>query len=178
MAAPTVKKPRCADCMYRFLYGEIYPRREGGINLQPGREYCKGGRKYRAFKKSDPKITPPSWCPRLKSPCEFRIYTFKDADTWFFYYLTNKDGIPDGRHCAVRASGTVELSPFNFFSMLEEKSASELLGVEVRSGEIVEIDDGLKSCCFYIKFGECQYLPYWNAAQAQKNLYQNNKEED
>lgn len=178
MTAPTVKKPRCANCPYRFCYSDVYSRREGGVNLQFGQEYCKGGRKYRAFKKSDPKTVPPSWCPRLKSPCEFRIYTFKNTEAWYFHYRLHKDAIPDGYECAVRTSGTVELSPSTFFSMLEEKTASELLGMEVKSGEIVEIDDGLNPCCFYIKFGEPQYLPHWNAARAQENQYQEGIEED
>lgn len=176
MVAPTVKKPRCASCPYRFTYTEVLPRREGGINLQPGREYCKGGKRYRQFKKSDPKTYPPTWCPKQKFPCEFRIYTFKDSDASFFHSLINKDGVPDDYACAVRTSGTVELSPSTFFSMLEEKAASELLGVQVNRGEIVEIDDGLHPCCFYINWGEAKYLPYWNTARARQNRYQEDLE--
>lgn len=178
MAASIVKKARCSTCSYCFTFSEQIPRREGGIQLLPGCTYCKGGKKYRAFRKSDPKTIPPSWCPRLKSPSEFRIYTFKDVNTWYLHYLLHTDAIPDGYQCAVRLSGTVALSPSAFFSMLEEKDASELLGVEVHSGEIIEIDDGLKPCCFYIKYGETQYLPYWNTEAAGKNKYQNDAKED
>ena len=171
MAANPIQKPRCSTCTHRFTYLESISRREGGVNLQFGREYCKGGKKYRAFKKTDPKTYPPDWCPKRKSPCEFRIYTFKDTDAWYLHYMVNKDAIPSGYQCAVRLSGTVELSPASFYSMLENKTASELLGVEVKSGEIVEIDDGLKPCCFYMKFGDSKYLPQWDVARARENQY-------
>lgn len=178
MAAHKIKKSRCAECPHRFTYSEVISRREGGVNLHFGREYCRGGKKYHAFKKSDPKTYPPDWCPRLKSPCEFRVYTFKNTNSWYLHNLLHKDATPDAYQCAVRLSGTVALSPNAFFSMLEEKDVSELLGVEVHSGEIVEIDDGLNPCCFFIKYGEARYLPYWNAETARRNKYQGDAKED
>ena len=95
----------------------------------------------------------------------------RETHTWYLHYMVNKDAIPSGYQCAVRLSGAVELSPASFYSMLENKNASELLGVEVKSGEIVEIDDGLKPCCFYVKFGDSKYLPHWDAARARENQY-------
>ena len=68
--------------------------------------------------------------------------------------------------------GKVELSPAAFLAKLEDTPASQLLGVEVNMGEIVEIDDGLKSCCFYLGNGNAQYLPYWDSAKARQNVYQ------
>ena len=47
MAANPIQKPRCSTCPHRFTYLESISRREGGVNLQFGREYCKGGKKYR-----------------------------------------------------------------------------------------------------------------------------------
>ena len=102
------------------------------------------------FKKKDPKIYPPNWCPKLKKPCEFRVYDFKDANTWYLHTLLKRKSPPDGYQYAVRLSGTVNLTPSAFFSMAKRKGASELLGVMVKIGEIVEIDDGLTSNCFYL----------------------------
>ena len=39
--------------------------------LQFGQQYCTAGKKYRMFKKKDPKIYPPNWCPKLKSHVNF-----------------------------------------------------------------------------------------------------------
>ena len=123
------------------------------------------------FKKKDPKIYPPNWCPKLKKPCEFRVYDFKDANTWYLHTLLKRKSPPDGYQYAVRLSGTVNLTPSAFFSMAKRKGASELLGVMVKIGEIVEIDDGLTSNCFYLTLNGVKYLPYWDTARARKNEY-------
>ena len=125
----------------------------------------------RMFKKKDPKIYPPNWCPKLKKPCEFRVYDFKDANTWYLHTLLKRKSPPDGYQYAVRLSGTVNLTPSAFFSMAKRKGASELLGVMVKIGEIVEIDDGLTSNCFYLTLNGVKYLPYWDTARARKNEY-------
>lgn len=72
----------------------------------------------------------------------------------------------------------IELSPADFFSMLEERTATQLLGVNVNPGEIVEMDDGLKSYCFYLELSGAKYLPYWNTAKARQNVYQMDSEQD
>ena len=41
----------------------------------------------------------------------------------------------------------------------------------VKIGEIVEIDDGLTSNCFYLTLNGVKYLPYWDTARARKNEY-------
>lgn len=178
MAAPTVRKPRCSTCPYRFMYLETVPRREGGVNLQFGREYCKAGKTYRQFKAKDPKTYPPEWCPKRKIPSEFRIYAFKDVNTWYLHRcVTQSSAAPSAYQCAVRCSGTTDLSPASFLSLLEEKSASQLLGVEVRNGEVVEIDDGLKPYCFYITVDRIQVLPLWDTSRARQNTYERNESE-
>ncbi len=177
MKKKTVQKPRCATCTHRLTYMETLSRREGGLNLQFGREYCTAGKKYHMFRSKDPKTYPPSWCPKIKNPAEFRIYTFKDTDSWYLHYLVKPDAIPMSYQCAVRTSGTVELTPASFYSLLEEKSATELLGVPVKSGEIVEIDDGLKPYCFYIKLDHTEILPYWNPEVARNNEYHRDKDD-
>ena len=48
----------------------------------------------------------------------------------------------------------------------------------MNSGEIVEMDDGLKSYCFYLELSGAKYLPYWNTAKARQNVYQMDSEQD
>ena len=88
------------------------------------------------------------------------------------------DEVPSEFRCAVRQEGVVELSPMAFFSGLEDSTAAQLLGVAVNSGEIVEMDDGLKSYCFYLELSGAKYLPYWNTAKARQNVYQMDSEQD
>ena len=171
MVMNTIHPFRCASCPHRHTYMELISRREHGVMLHLGDVYCDGGKKHRVFKKKDPKTYPPSWCPKLKWPCDFRVYTFKDSASWYTHQLFHRDDAPSEYACAVRVEGTVELRPTDFLSELEEKTASKLLGVEVKSDEIVEIDDGLKACCFYIGTDDVRYLPYWDAARAQQNQY-------
>lgn len=176
MSTIKVLKPRCSSCDCRFTYTEVLSKREGGVNLQFGREYCKGSKKYRAFRKNDPKTYPPDWCPKKKCPSEFRIYALKDSDAWFFRLLTGSKSAPMGYQCAVRETGTVELAPYQFFRDCEDTSVSELLGTTVNSGEIVEIDDGLKPYFFYVTFNEVEVLSYWNVEQARANTYQESED--
>lgn len=171
MAKQTIRSFHCLSCPDRHTYLEHASMRGHGVTLHFGDEYCAGGKKYRVFKKKDPKTYPPSWCPKLKWPCDFRVYTFKDSTSWYTHQLFHRDDAPSGYACAVRVDGTVELRPTDFLSELEEKTASELLGIEVKTGEVVEIDDGLKACCFYIGMDGVQYLPYWDAARARQNQY-------
>ena len=171
MAKQTIRSFHCLSCPNRHTYLEHASMRGHGVTLHFGDEYCACSKKYRVFKKKDPKTYPPSWCPKRKWPCDFRVYTFKDSASWYTHQLFHRDDAPSAYACAVRISGTVELRPTDFLSELEEKTASKLLGVKVKSGEIVEIDDGLKACCFYIGTDDVQYLPYWDAARAQQNPY-------
>ena len=171
MGAKGIQRFHCSRCPHRLTYLKGEPRQEGYIVLQFGQQYCTAGKKYRMFKKKDPKIYPPNWCPKLKKPCEFRVYDFKDANTWYLHTLLKRKSPPDGYQYAVRLSGTVNLTPSAFFSMAKRKGASELLGVMVKIGEIVEIDDGLTSNCFYLTLNGVKYLPYWDTARARKNEY-------
>ena len=74
-------------------------------------------------------------------------------------------------HAAEKERNPEFVYTFEKAKVLENKTASELLGVEVKSGEIVEIDDGLKPCCFYVKFGDSKYLPHWDYNRARENQY-------
>ena len=73
MGAKGIQRFHCSRCPHRLTYLKGEPRQEGYIVLQFGQQYCTAGKKYRMFKKKDPKIYPPNWCPKLKKPCEFRV---------------------------------------------------------------------------------------------------------
>lgn len=158
---------RCTSCPNRLTYLDPVPRRERGVNLQFGQTYCTAGKKPRVFKKKECKVYPPDWCPKKKWPCEFRIYTFKNIRSRCMHNMFHEDEVPSEFRCAVRQEGVVELSPMAFFSGLEDSTAAQLLGVAVNSGEIVEMDDGLKHYCFYLELGGARYLPYWDGRQSQ-----------
>ena len=42
--------------------------------MHMGERFCTGGKRARKFKRSDPKIYVPDWCPTRKKPCELRVY--------------------------------------------------------------------------------------------------------
>lgn len=162
-----VHKPKCIDCEFRIVSCEDHK----STVLQLGKHYCSYGNKYREFKKIDPKVYPPSWCPKLKSPSEFRIYDFKDSEAWLLYQMSKTSSAPPSYRCAVRLSGTIWLSPVEFFRRALESDVSILLGVAVQSGEIIEIDDGLKPYCFYYSHRSVDVLTHWDPEKAQRNFY-------
>lgn len=172
MSGQRVTLFRCSNCQNQLTYLEPVSRREHGVNLQFGHSYCTAGKKYRLLKKKAAKSYPPDWCPKKKWPCEYRVYAFKDIRARCMHGMFSETPIPSAYRCAVRVEGKVELSPVAFLAKLEDTPASQLLGVEVNMGEIVEIDDGLKSCCFYLGNDNAQYLPYWDSAKARQNVYQ------
>lgn len=167
---------RCASCPHLLTYLEPVSRREHGVNLQFGQSYCTARQKYHKLKKKESKSYPPDWCPKKKLPSEFRIYAFKDERSRCMHSMFSEGPIPSAFRCAVRLEGRVALSPAAFLSSLDNMSAAQLLGVKVHNGEIIEIDDGLKSCCFYLGHGAAQYLPYWDSSKARQNVYQPDSE--
>lgn len=174
MAREKIHCFRCGDCPDCFIYREAVPKKVPGAILQPGGRYCQGGKKTRVFKRRDPKVYQPSWCPKLKSPSEYRVYAYKDPDTWFFHYMKKSQGLrdlPRGSEFAVRASGYIDMSTRNFWEEVRFKSASSILGISVYSGEVIEIDDGLRPYFFHVKNGEVEILTYFQYEKARENKY-------
>lgn len=155
-----------------MTYMESVSRKQNGIMLQFGQRYCTGGKRYRKFRPGDPKTYPPVWCPKMKRPAEFRVYAFKNTEAWYLHTLLGKEGAPNSFDCAVRASGTTELSAREFCLLANEKGVSEVLGLDVHYHEIIEIDDGLKPFFFHLKPDGLDVLPYWNAESARRNKYE------
>ena len=69
----------------------------------------------------------------------------------------------------MRTEGTTRLSPFEFFREAAVVEISTLLGVEVHSGEIIGIDDGLIPYCFYYRDREVEILKHWRPEIARSN---------
>ena len=77
-----LRKPTCADCPHNLQYMERLPIKKKGVTMHLGERFCVAGKRARKFKRSDPKTYVPSWCPRLKAPCELRIYGLKNQREW------------------------------------------------------------------------------------------------
>ena len=148
-----LRKPNCSDCPHNLQYMESLPIKKKGVTMHLGERFCVAGKRARKFKRSDPKTYVPSWCPRLKAPCELRIYGFKNQREWRMHrsmraYL-GEDTSPSAFRYAVRYEGHTDLAPYEFFECCNEKSDDEILGAAVQHYDVVEIDDGIKPAFFY-----------------------------
>lgn len=174
MAREKLRRFKCGDCPDCFIYGEMIPKKVPGAFLKFGGRYCRGGKKIREFKRSDPKVYPPSWCPRRKCPAEYRVYAYKDADAWYLHRLLRAQGLlntPSGHEFAVRTEGHTALSACDFWKEVKFKSASEILGVSIHNDEVIEIDDGLQSHFFHVEDGEVRVLFHFRCGKARENQY-------
>ena len=176
MAREKISRFCCRDCPDCFTYGESVPKKVPGAFLKFGMRYCRGGKKTREFKRRDPKVYPPSWCPKLKSPAEYRVYAYKDTDAWYIHHMMRLHGLSDkprGNEFAVRVEGFTTLSARDFWEEVEFKYASEILGIPVHGDEVIEIDDGLRPCFFHVvKDWDVEVLTYFQRDEARENQYE------
>lgn len=119
-----LRKPNCSDCPHNLQYMESLPIKKKGVTMHLGERFCVAGKRARKFKRSDPKTYVPSWCPRLKAPCELRIYGFKNQREWRMHrsmraYL-GEDTSPSAFRYAVRYEGHTDLAPYEFFECCNE----------------------------------------------------------
>lgn len=70
-----LRKETCYECEKHLRYMESSPAKQMGVTMHMGERFCTGGKRARKFKRNDPKIYVPSWCPRRKIPSELRVYT-------------------------------------------------------------------------------------------------------
>ena len=175
MAREKIRRFCCRDCPDCFTYEESAPKEIPGAFFKSGGRYCRGGKKTREFKRREPKVYPPSWCPKLKSPAEYRVYAYKDTDAWYKHDLLRSMGLldrPRGPEFAVRTEGHTTLSARDFWKEVEYKYASEVLGVPVHGDEVIEIDDGLRPCFFHVvKDWDVQVLNSFQRDKARENQY-------
>ncbi|MFQ6978567.1 MAG: hypothetical protein ACLRSD_17655 [Oscillibacter sp.] len=169
-----LRKPTCADCPHNLQYMERLPIKKKGVTMHLGERFCVAGKRARKFKRSDPKTYVPSWCPRLKAPCELRIYGFKNQREWRMHrsmraYL-GEDTSPSAFRYAVRYEGHTDLAPYEFFECCNVKSDDEILGAAVQHYDVVEIDDGIKPAFFYKTEHGYELLFSFDAKTAKKNI--------
>lgn len=141
-----LRKPNCSDCPHNLQYMESLPIKKKGVTMHLGERFCVAGKRARKFKRSDPKTYVPSWCPRLKAPCELRIYGFKNQREWRMHrsmraYL-GEDTSPSAFRYAVRYEGHTDLAPYEFFECCNEKSDDEILGAAVQHYTDILVPNG------------------------------------
>lgn len=175
MKKTTIRRFQCVDCTCHKVQTGAESVKVSGRFLRIGDRYCTGGKRARRFRPGDPKVYPPSWCPRQKDPVEYRIYAFKDSDAWFLHYCLQTRGIdeaPSGFAYALRAEGYVDYDASGFLRETEWRTPSDVLGVPVSREEVIEIDDGLKPYFFHVTQKGVRVLSFFNTEAARQNQYQ------
>ena len=169
----TLRCPSCAGCPYDLHFGEAIPKKQFGVMMHCGEHFCTGGKRARRFKRSDPKIAAPQWCPKRKSPCEVRSYSLKSIrDRQMFLCLSADPNDPlyiSEYRYALASSTRIELTPQEFWSRCQNEPGTELLDVDIPLYSVVEIDDGLAPSFFYRTVEGFRIVSHFNTAKAKKN---------
>ncbi len=174
MAGYKIRKFRCVDCADRFTCLDKAPKRVSGVTLKYGHQYCRGGEKIHMFRPRDPKVYPPSWCPKRKSTAEYRVYAYKNAAVRYYRELFKGIGSltsPRGYEYALRAEGNVNMVPAAFLKALKGQSPSEILGISVHTDDVIEIDDGLRPYFFFVTDKKVEVICRFDKQAALKNQY-------
>ena len=165
----------CVLCPHNLYYSDAIPMRKQGVMMHLGERFCLGGKKARRFKRSDPKISVPVWCPKRKVPCDLRVYGFKSfRDEWMHFELCRSFGKvcpPEERRYAMLYEGRTELSPRDFWERCETMPdpVEGLLEGSVGLYQILEIDDGLEPVFFCMTEQGFKLLHSFNAEIARRN---------
>ncbi len=169
-----LRKLTCSECKSHLHYMEPMPVKKKGVTMHFGERFCLGGKKPRRFGRSDPKIYVPSWCPKRKSPCELRIYSFKSTEDWMLHYdlctHMGKDILPSAHRYAVEYELHTDLTPQEFAKRCNIDPDAETLHVAVHRHYVVEIDDGIKPTFFYKTKKGYELLALFDAETARKNV--------
>lgn len=172
MASSPIRRPQCANCPHLGYHdGLVAPKIKGAFSTA-GSRYCSGGKRIRVFKSSDPKVYVPAWCPCRKSPAELRVYCYKDNISWYLRYLLEQDGIhstPSGYEYAVRYEGSTTLTARDFYEQTSQRPITDILGFQIKSGEVIEIDDGLAPYYFHVREYGAEVFTYFDRDRARKN---------
>ncbi|WP_031475004.1 hypothetical protein [Agathobaculum desmolans] len=107
MRKSSFREPGCIGCEAHLDFGLS--------------RYCAGfknKKRRKAFRKSDPAYKAPQWCPKRKSPCEYRIYSYADEQAAVMARLFEADRM-DNRNIAfpsafryrLRTEGKTGLTP-------------------------------------------------------------------
>ena len=181
MPRETIPCPICAECRHYLRFSESLPKKQHGVMMRSGDRFCLGSKKARRFGKNDPKLYVPSWCPKRKTPCELRVYGFKnpgEAAMHSSLSLSLGSAIsPEGRRYAVEFERTVNFTPREFWNDCQSKSDTKLLGFPVLQYHVVEVDDGLRPVCFYKVDGGYRIARFFDTARARTNKMEGDADE-
>lgn len=169
------RKPTCYECQHDFRYTDTIPMKKRGVMMHMNERFCLGGKKARRFKKSDPQKYVPGWCPKRKSPCELRLYGFKNVLKELLHHdfcrSIGTEMPPDGSDCALLYEGFTTLLPHDFWERCKtELNPTEgILERAIEKYQVLEIDDGLKPAFFYKTERGFQFVSTFRAEIAKKN---------
>lgn len=148
-----LRKETCYECEKHLRYMESSPAKQMGVTMHMGERFCTGGKRARKFKRNDPKIHVPSWCPKRKLPSELRVYCFKSTIDWMLHerlcYDLGKEISPEAHRYAVLYELHTPFSPMEFARRCNEEPDAETVGAAVHRHYVVEIDDGISPAFFY-----------------------------
>ena len=171
--AYTLRNPSCAECPHNLYFMEPAPRKQHGVMMHCGERFCTGGKRTRRFKRSDPKIAVPSWCPKRKSPCELRVYALKSRQDWLLHVsLADDPNHPlyvSERRYALAVHTETAMTPKEFWDRSQAEPCTDLFDFEVPLYAVVEIDDGLAPAFFYWTSEGFKIIPHFNAGRTKAN---------
>ena len=165
----TFPVPGCGQCPHHQTAG-------AGVSET---RYCAGfkGRKPRRFRRSDPASKAPKWCPRRIDPPACCVHGFKDEwsaymdSLWREEYRSGRTKAvsPAPFHYGPKRAIQLGMTARRFFEATQEGPLRGILPEEVRDGEIIEIDDGLRPWYFYVLDPATVVpLPYFRFATANR----------
>ena len=160
------QEPSCHDCPNHLLFSGSDPIKKMGVTMHFGVRFCTYGKRARRFRKSDPKVRVPVWCPRRLKQRRLRIYGFRDPASWMLHERVcrdlGKDISPEGRHYAVEHEKDTELTAKEFLERSVNETDAELLGgIMLMRYQVLEFDDGLKPVFLYKTESGYRYEPYF-----------------
>lgn len=141
--------------------------------------YCNGfknKKRSKAFRKRDPIIKVPAWCPKRKNPSEVRVYSCQDERYEGMTRLMEDIQCGAGGFASpmvqgycLRAKDTTTLTPSQFFERANDSDAAlPLEGVKLKRGDVIEIDTGLVRFFFYYAYSGKVYRAFFDVQHLTK----------
>ena len=179
MSEKKIRRFRCDECSDYLLCTKTVSQPVKGVILHFGGRYCMAGKRTREMKKRDPKVYPPSWCPKRKDRIELRLYAYKDTNVWYFRDMMTRQGLeitPRGSEYALKHEGYINMTAAEFQRKARERLLSPVLGFSPMTDEVIEIDDGLKPWFFLVKGQGVTLLAHFDRDAALQNQYEKARE--
>lgn len=142
-----IRKTRCSDCAFYLTYDIDAPsKKRNGVWLQPGARYCIKNRRPKQLKGNTGLRSIAEFCPIRYSIPLIRIYDFKDTWTHSTYLEMLRRGmavypLESDYRFQEEYESPVPIQDF------QEYAQQHLDGLH--TGQIVEIDDGIRSVFFF-----------------------------